>query len=133
MQLAQAEATNYRVSYRQPVIIDERRITAQLTKCDGDWLEFELMECKTTNAELWWKRGKDELTCRGPHSLPGLTRPYVLPCFVFEVRGCNWSRIRLRVAWSAALRLSRQAPNIRLTASAPLSLALIPADVIVSR
>jgi hypothetical protein len=41
------------------------------------------------------------------HSLPGLTRPYVLPCFVFEVRGCNWSTIRLRVAWSAALRLLR--------------------------
>jgi hypothetical protein len=38
------------------VIIGERRITAQLTKCDGDWLEFELLECRTTNAELWWKR-----------------------------------------------------------------------------
>ena len=23
------------------------------------------------------------------HSLPGLARAYVLPCFVFEVRGCN--------------------------------------------
>src|SRR5260221_9297699 len=67
------------------------------------------------------------------HSLPGLTRPYALLCFVFEVRGCNWSTIRLRVAWSAALRLLRQAPNIRLTASAPLSLAFIPAGVIVSR
>ena len=52
MQLAQAEATNYMVNYRQPVIIGERRITAQLTKCDGDWLEFELMECKTTKRRV---------------------------------------------------------------------------------
>ena len=38
------------------VIIGERDITARLKKCDGDWLEFELMSCKTTNAELWAKR-----------------------------------------------------------------------------
>ena len=37
------------------VIIGQRDITAQFTKSDGDWLEFELMKCKTTNAELWWK------------------------------------------------------------------------------
>ena len=38
------------------VVIGERLITAQLTRCDGDWLEFELMSCHTTNAETWWKR-----------------------------------------------------------------------------
>jgi hypothetical protein len=59
-----------------------------------------------------------------------LTYPRV---FFFEVRGCNWSTIRLKVAWSAALRMLRQAPNILLAASAPLSLAFIPAGVIVSR
>jgi hypothetical protein len=53
-------------------------------------------------------------------------------CLVFEARGCNWSTIRLNVAWSAALRLLRQAPNILLAASAPLSLAFIPEGVIVS-
>jgi hypothetical protein len=37
-------------------MIGERFITAQLIKCDGDWLEFTLMSCETTNAELWWKR-----------------------------------------------------------------------------
>ena len=40
----------------KPVVIGERLITAQLTHCDGDWLEFTLMSCETTNAELWWKR-----------------------------------------------------------------------------
>ena len=40
--------------------------------------------------------------------------------------------IRLKVAWSAAPRLLRQAPNIPLTASAPLSLAFMPEGVIVS-
>ncbi len=38
------------------VIIGEREITARLTKSEGDWLEFELIECQTTNAELWAKR-----------------------------------------------------------------------------
>jgi hypothetical protein len=42
-----------------------------------------------------------------PHWLPGLTRPYMFLCFFFEARGCNWSTIRLKVAWSAALRLLR--------------------------
>jgi hypothetical protein len=37
------------------VIIGERSILAQLTKVDGDWLEFVLMSCKTKNAETWWK------------------------------------------------------------------------------
>ena len=53
-------------------------------------------------------------------------------CFVFEARGCNWSTMRLKVAWSAALILFRQALNILLAASAPLSLAFIPEGVIVS-
>lgn len=41
------------------VKIGERFITAQLTKIEGDWLEFALMSCETTNAELWWKKIPD--------------------------------------------------------------------------
>src|SRR5260221_2539334 len=51
------------------------------------------------------------------HSLPGLTRPYALLCFVFEVRGCNSPPIRLRGAWSAALRRFIQPPKSQLTTS----------------
>src|ERR1700751_5712128 len=66
---------------------------------------------------------------RAPGREPDPNQPR---CFVVEARGCNWSTIRLKVAWSAALRLLRQAPNILLAASAPLSLAFIPEGVIVS-
>ena len=37
------------------VVIGERDITAQLERHDGDWLFFTVMECKTKNAETWWK------------------------------------------------------------------------------
>jgi hypothetical protein len=40
----------------KPVVIGERLLTAELKSCDGDWLEFKLMDSVTTNAELWWKR-----------------------------------------------------------------------------
>jgi hypothetical protein len=39
----------------KPVRIGERHITAQLDRHDGDWLFFTLMDCKTKNAETWWK------------------------------------------------------------------------------
>lgn len=37
------------------VMIGERLITARLTQCDGDWLEFALKSSETKNAETWWK------------------------------------------------------------------------------
>jgi hypothetical protein len=40
---------------KQPVMICERLILAQLVKVDGDWLEFALMSCETKNGETWWK------------------------------------------------------------------------------
>ena len=37
------------------VVIGERLITAQVTHCDGEWLEFAVKSCETKNAETWWK------------------------------------------------------------------------------
>lgn len=38
------------------VAIGERFITAEVLRCDGDWIELALKSCETTNAETWWKR-----------------------------------------------------------------------------
>lgn len=35
--------------------IGERLITAQVTRCDTEWVEFALKSCVTTNAEGWWR------------------------------------------------------------------------------
>ena len=37
------------------VVIGENLITAEVVRCDGEWIEFALMSCETTRAEAWWK------------------------------------------------------------------------------
>ncbi|HEV8414167.1 MAG TPA: hypothetical protein VGQ49_11270 [Bryobacteraceae bacterium] len=37
------------------VLIGERLITAQVTHCDREWVEFALKSCETATAETWWK------------------------------------------------------------------------------
>jgi hypothetical protein len=36
--------------------IGERTITAQIIKCDAEWVELALESCETKNAETWWKK-----------------------------------------------------------------------------